>query len=582
MVSFKQRYTASLTQWRSAVDSGHYDGEFARIYGVDEVATWRANYLEALARFAQCYGGEGQLLIARCPGQMNVMGMHVDYGGMPSVRLAVRGADTLVVVRASENSMRVRLSSLLRCPGESEGRFAPIELDLATLLPRERVDDRQALMDYAGKACRQRLEQTGSALADDWSVLVGGQLVYLESYFRDRISLRGFDGLVWSSVSPSGGMSSSSALVVATAIAAMAVNGLVPGRDMPEEDLVDGVGTSEWIRGTRGGTADHGGMVLGRSGKLVSVGVFPACAQGEAALPDDYVALVLDSGIMREYDEAVKEETVIAYPLGAFITREFVLPRLQGTPLFAGLVEDFADRIVYIRDITCENLGLSLPALYQVLAEMPQRTTLAELAAEAKAAGVSDRFEEMYQREIAGKFQLLLEATPLFIRRRCVYGLAEQDRVGGMLEYLNEGDTSTALELIRLSHDGDLDIEIEDQVLAELGERAEHSEVRAQLRFLPGGYGRMTPAYDRLVRVVNNFLDTAGSEAGSVQRLGAGWGGNIGGLVRRAFVEGDQREGFQQMLRAEFGGEPEWTVAVPGEGAGLLVGPEGELYGRPT
>jgi hypothetical protein len=67
MVSFKQKYTASLTQWRSAVDTGHYDGEFERIYGVDEVATWRVNYLEALASFAECYGGEGQLLIARCP-----------------------------------------------------------------------------------------------------------------------------------------------------------------------------------------------------------------------------------------------------------------------------------------------------------------------------------------------------------------------------------------------------------------------------------------------------------------------------------------------------------------------------------
>ena len=67
-------------------------------------------------------------------------------------------------------------------------------------------------MDYAGQVCRQRLEDTGSALAGDWSVLVEGQLVYLESYFRGRVALGGFDGLVWSNVSPSGGMSSSSAL----------------------------------------------------------------------------------------------------------------------------------------------------------------------------------------------------------------------------------------------------------------------------------------------------------------------------------------------------------------------------------
>ena len=154
------------------------------------------------------------------------------------------------------------------------------------MLPKARVAERQALMDYAGQVCRQRLERTGSALASDWSALVEGQLIYLESYFRGRVALGGFDGLVWSNVSPSGGMSSSSALVVATALAVMGVHGLDAAlRNMPEADLVDGLGTSEWMRGTRGGTADHGGMILGRAGKLVGVGVFPARVQGEAALP---------------------------------------------------------------------------------------------------------------------------------------------------------------------------------------------------------------------------------------------------------------------------------------------------------
>ena len=208
--------------------------------------------------------------------------------------------------------------------------------------------------------CRQRLERTGSALASDWSALVEGQLVYLESYFRGRVVLGGFDGLVWSSVSPSGGMSSSSALVVATALAAMGVHGLVPRRDIPEADLVDGLGTSEWMRGTRGGTADHGGMILGRTGKLVGVGVFPARVQGEAALPDEYAALVLDSGVVREYDEAVKEETVIAYPLGAFIARELILPQL-------GKSRAVRECVRYLRDVVPETLELSLAELYRDL-----------------------------------------------------------------------------------------------------------------------------------------------------------------------------------------------------------------------
>ena len=87
----------------------------------------------------------------------------------------------------------------------------------------------------------------------------------------------------------------------------------------------------------------------------------------------------------------------------------------------------------------------------EILGQLPRQTSLAKLAAEAQAVGVEAHFDAMCQREVAGKFQLLSEDTPLFIRRRCVYGLAEQDRVVGMLAYLNAGDMATALELIRIS-----------------------------------------------------------------------------------------------------------------------------------
>ena len=565
MVRSNNPYTASLGQWQAALEQGRFDREFERLYGREQVAAWRANYLEALRHFAARYGRGGGLVVVRCPGQINVMGMHIDYGGMPSVRMAVRGADTLVVARAA-SSRRVRLASFLRCPGEPVDRFAPMELDLGMILPKARVAERPALMAYAGQVCRQRLEHTGRALAGNWSVLVEGQLVYLESYFRGRVAWGGFDGLVWSNVSPSGGMSSSSALVVATALAALAVHGLTPRRDLPEADWIDGLGTSEWMRGTRGGTADHGGMILGRAGKLVGVGVFPARAQGEAVLPDEYAAIVLDSGVARAYDEAVKEETVIAYPLGAFVARALILPRL-------GLGQSRAVR--YIRDLVPERLGLSLAELYRVLGQFPRQTSLAQLAAEARAAGVGACFDAMCQREVAGKFQRLAADTPLFLRRRCVYGLAEQDRVAGMLASLEAGDMARALELIRISHAGDLDREVEDEVLAQRAEQAERGQARAKLRFLPGGYGRMTPAYDRRVRAVNRFLAAEGPTAGAVQRLGAGWGGNIGGLVHRAFLDGDRRAAFADMLRAELGYEPALAAAVPGEGAGLLAAPRG-------
>jgi galactokinase len=564
-----------MERWVASLSQGRLHPVLQRCYG-DEAAAWQGHYLEALRSFATHFGGHGEVAIARCPGQMNIMGMHIDYGGMPSLRLAVRGADTLTVARRAPDD-RVRMCNLLRSPGEPEDKFAPLDFHLRDVLPRENVGTRQALMDYAGRICAERQARTGSARVDDWAILPQGHLVFLESYFRGRRPIGGMDALVWSNVSPSGGMSSSSALVVSTAFAALGVNGLVPYVDMPEEDLVDGIGTSEWIRGTRGGTADHGGMILGRAGALVSVGVFPAGSQGRAALPSEYLALIVDSGVPRVYDEAVKEETVIAYPLGTFVVRDLLLPGLAAEPGFEQLRADFRERLVLVRDLTEDNLGVGLPQIYQLLAGVPTQTTLAQVEAWARRVGAGPAYAAMHQRDIAGKFQRIGPDYPIALRRRFAFGLAEQDRVRWMLEYMNQGRMDTALELVRISHDGDLDQEVEEAELQRLLAAARRGEQRARLCFLPGGYGRMTPAYDRVVRSINAFLlERGGPTAGSVQRLGAGWGGNVGGLVRREFVAGPLRPGFDHLLCDELHlpVRLDSCIATPGEGACLLDAPK--------
>jgi len=551
---------APFAQWIAALESGALRPQLAACYGADQASCWERHYLEALNAFAARCGGHGEVVIARCPAQMNLMGMHIDYGGMPSLRLAVRGADTLAIAR-SNPSGQVRLHSLIRAPGEPEDRFAPAAFDLSEVVPAAPVASRQALMDYAAGVDRSRLVQ-------GWGVLPQGGLIFLESYFRQRRPFRGMDCLVWSNVSPSGGMSSSSALVIATAYAALGANGLAPGVDMPEEDLIDGIGTSEWIRGTRGGTADHGGMILGRMGKVVSVGVFPARSLGYAELPESHAALVLDSGVPRVYDEAGKEETVIAYPLGTFLARQLILPRLAGTAGFEKLVPDYAERLAYIRDLTCENLGLGLPQLYQVLGELPTTTTLGEVE---KLTGHA--YASFHQQQVGGRFPRITPQYPIRLRRRFVFGLAEQDRVRAMREYLNAGRLATALQLVQLAHDGDLDREVSDEDLEGRRRAALAGQEAGRLCFMPGGYGRMTPAYDRVVRVINQYLgERGGPEAGAVQRLGAGWGGNVGGLVRREFLSGGEREGFARLLREELGIEVELEKcqALPGEGACLL------------
>ena len=83
------------------------------------------------------------------------------------------------------------------------------------------------------------------------------------------------------------------------------------------------------------------------------------------------------------------------------LARELILPRL-------GKSRAVCERVRYLRDIAPETLELSLAELYRVLGQLPRQTSLAELAAEAQAAGVGEHFDAVCQREVAGKFQLFI------------------------------------------------------------------------------------------------------------------------------------------------------------------------------
>ncbi len=575
----QQNWAAPLSTWRRAF--ADEDGELWRrvqgLYG-GNAGAWRARLQAALTTFSEAYpaGGDARLVvISRCPGQMNIAGMHIDYGGMPSLHLAVRGHDTVTIAAAREDDV-VRLRSLCEDEDGVARSFDPAEFRLADLCPATPIDSRQALLDYAGHICARREQATGSSFDDSWSILPQGGLVYLESWLRRAgHSPCGIDALVVSNVSPSGGMSSSSALVISTAWAYLGLHGTEPGSDMSWADAIDGVGTSEWIRGTRGGTADHGGMVLGKADQLVSVGVFPAQDCGSARLPDDYVAVILDSGVPRVYDEAGKEETVLAYPLGTWLVRDVLLPAREGTPGWENLAPDYRQRIDMIRDITPGNLGIDTSQLCELLAAVPPCTTLAQMQALAAATGVGLQYAAMHERDIGNKFPRITADYPVHLRRRFTFGLAEQDRVAAMLEFLAAGDVATAFELVRISHAGDYDTEVTEQELHALAQRPA-GDPRTRLAFVPGGYGRMTDAYDRVVTTLNRFLLSHGADAGAVQRLGAGWGGNVGGLISRRFLQGEPRAALERVVQEDLGLpalDLEHSIATPGEGACILAPP---------
>ena len=102
------RHTCSWEAWRKALDRGAFRDEFARLHGAVEAPLWERRYARALDAYAESYGRASRVAVARCPAQMNLMGMHLDYGGMPSLRMAVRGSKReRASISSSKSSIRI-------------------------------------------------------------------------------------------------------------------------------------------------------------------------------------------------------------------------------------------------------------------------------------------------------------------------------------------------------------------------------------------------------------------------------------------------------------------------------------------
>ena len=269
----------------------------------------------------------------------------------------------------------------------------------------------------------------------------------------------------------------------------------------------------------------------------------------------------------------LKEETVVAYPIGTFFARELFFSQNEFGNNGVSLKEGWYDRINLIRDLSEDNLGLETETVYRFLCELPTKTNLNKLREWAAESGKELLFDQMYTRDIKGKFGFIDQETPIYLRRRVAFGLAEQDRVRYMLEYMKERSMDKVFELMRISHVGDFDREVTVEDLEMRIDLIKEGKEEGRLCFLPGGYGRMTEEYDKVVRSVNDYLvETGGPFAGAVQRLGAGWGGNMGGLINREYIDGNQADSFAERLSSIVEKQVclQENVASPGQGADLV------------
>lgn len=419
------------------------------VYGAnpDENLSQLTRFQNALARFA-ALAGPGPVVLFRAPGRVNLIGEHTDY---------------------------------------SQGYVMPVALDKdIVLLARPRGDGIVNLWSMEPERFPARSFTTGSEIPraplGDWSNYTRGAAQALSVLAQGRIA--GMDALVdgrapWG-VPVAAGLSSSSALLVVSAVALAAINGL----HLAGERLAHLCSEAEWYVGTRGGIMDQFISILAQRDRALLLDCRPVSQAGQDAargpeyrmahvpLPAGYRILICNSGVPREK------------------TRSQYNMRAAECRLAVAILHRHYPNITHLRDVSPEAFELPMPQLLELLARLlPDETTAAEL----RAAGVLDATLE----------QMLLDygldaGQPFRILPRCRHVVTENARVLASRDAMLAGDAEMLGRLINQAHES-----------------------------MSGDYDASCPEVDLLAQLCRTAPGVAGARV-----TGAGWGGCVVVLVK--------------------------------------------------
>ena len=527
--------------WLHAFDSKQCFEWLFSIYGEDEalLRERRARYVEALQVFANVFGGDSEVVIARAPGRINLMGRHVDHRGGHVNPMALN-VETLMVAQPRDDDEVVAHNV--------EGVFPPRRFCIGEEIPSNKIRD---LSEWDAWTMSKFRERQAAGTDKDWVNYLKAAAVYFQDAVRDVgnglravpcaeerhgvRSLRGMNVMVDGNVPRSAGLASSSALFIATAEALLHLNGVA----FEPREFVEHCGRGEWYVGTRGGSGDHAAIKFGRKGRVSHIGFFPSTVK-HMPFPSEYRVIIANSR-----EEAHKaggarnrfNQCVACYEFGFMLIQENF--------------PEHAPKLERLRDVNAERLGVSETEIDRILHSLPERATRDELLKtlpESRHARL---------REIFAQHDEPTDGYP--IRDVCIFGVTECHRSRLCFDLLEHGDMKGFGEFMNVSHDGDR-VAFNDQ--------CQMSNVQCPIYLRPGAYACSTPMIDRMVDVALNVDGVMGA-----QLSGAGLGGCIMILARREAVE-SVRVTLEEKYYRPMQREPGVYVCVPVEGSGVLTKPQ--------
>src|SRR3989442_6416035 len=218
------------------------------------------------AAFARAFGAPSPspVHVVRAPGRVNLIGEHIDYCGLPVFPMAIRRS-----VRIAFHPRSDRETHLVN----HDPRFAPSAFAVNESIP--------------------------PAPAGDWGNYARAAAQALAQRFPD---LRGVNALVDSDLPIAAGVSSSSALLVAMALAIMHANGVT----VASLELMELLGRGERYVGTAGGGMDQA-IILGARAGCASRIDFHPLRLTPTAVPADWQFIVAWSLVHAEKSGAARQ-----------------------------------------------------------------------------------------------------------------------------------------------------------------------------------------------------------------------------------------------------------------------------------
>lgn len=362
-------------------------------------------HLQLVKDFQEFFPDAVEVSIARAPGRINIIGEHIDYSGFSVLPIAI-DRDILVAFSPREDR----------------------KICLANVQPRYPASEFEISSEISPSSQGHWSNYIKAAAAG----LIGDGII-------DPDSMPGMNMLFSGSIPPAVGLSSSSAVVVASAIAILSMAGV----EMEKNALADLLSKAERYVGTQGGGMDQAISLLAEGGYALKIDFFPLRAE-PIKVAADFCFIAASTMIhagksdnaRRLYNTRAAESRLAAKMLAHACSKEL------GRKISARIPSD----------ITPKKTGLSWDEILKIgTSTITDRSlSLEQIAAFIESTADSLR-GDCLSRKAGGFVEEPREGFQIY--RRLVHIIGEIRRVVRAVDGFQKGDIATVGRLLNESHE---------------------------------------------------------------------------------------------------------------------------------